>query len=69
MPRRQLLQCLSAAAASWTFSAPFTGGNALCLGPAGAVEALAVRLEGSSLKQFSSSPFTWTPKQVGPCQL
>ena len=69
MPRRQLLRCLSAAAAGWTCPALFTGSNALSLGPAGAVETLAVRLEGSSLKQFGSSPFTWTPKQVGPCQL
>ena len=69
LPRRQLLRCLSAAAASWILPTPFTGGSALSLGPAGAVEALAARLEGSSLKQFGSSPFTWTPKQVGPCQL
>ena len=69
MSRRQLLGCLSAAAAGWTFATPITGSSALSLGPAGAVEALAARLEGGSLKQFGSSPFTWTPKQVGPCQL
>ena len=69
MPRRHLLRCLSAAAAGWTFPTPFTGDGALSLGPAGAVEVLAVRLEGSSLTQFGSSLFTWTPKQVGPCQL
>lgn len=64
MPRRQLLLCLSAAAAGWTI--PAAGGSVLSLGSAGAAEALAARLEGSSLKQLGSSPFTWTPKQVGP---
>eukprot|EP00891_Asterochloris_glomerata_P007173 jgi/Astpho2/7173/fgenesh1_pg.00113_%23_16_t len=48
--------------AGWTI--PAAGGSVLSLGPAGAAEALAARLEGSSLKQLGSSPFTWTPKQA-----